>query len=181
MKRTLSILLILAGVMSLNAQQTSLVVQDCTEKYKSAEAAYQAGLFTDCIEMLEVMLDTCDFSRKQKERALQMLAKAYVETGETGKAETTVNILLKNYPHYELKEAENPEMFNRMVNRYQIHPQLVIGVKNTANWLRHKTIKVYSVLEGVDYSEPFDDSEWDGGSHTMDVLNMNSSGDCQLI
>ncbi len=37
--------------------KTTLMVQDCTEKYKSAEDAYQAGLFTDCIKMLEEMLD----------------------------------------------------------------------------------------------------------------------------
>ena len=155
MKRILFILLILAGTLTLGAQQNSSSGhQDCTDIYRSAEAAYQAGLFTDCIKTLESLLDSCDLSRKQKERTLQMLAKAYVETGETGKAESTVNLLLKNYPHYELKEEENPEMFNRMVKRYEIHPKLIIGVKNTGNWLTHKTLKVYSVLDGLDYSRP---------------------------
>jgi len=160
MKRTQVILLLLTGTMWLAAQSTSTsLYQDCTAIYKSAEDAYQAGLFTDCIEMLEEMLDSCDLSRKQKERTLQMLAKAYVETGETGKAETTVNVLLKNFPHYELKETENPELFNRMVKKYEIHPKFIIGIKNTGNFLRHKTIKSYSILSGLDYSKPFDDSE----------------------
>ncbi len=136
------------------AQKASPKSQDCSMEYSRAENAYKAGFFSDCIEILEELLVSCDLSRKQKERTMQMLAKAYVETGETGKAETTVNLLLKNFPHYELKEAENPEMFNRIVKEYVIHPKLVIGVKNTGNYLTHKTLKVYSVLDGLDYSRP---------------------------
>ena len=149
-----------AGTLELMSQQHSPLVQDCSVKYKSAEDAYQEGLFTDCIRMLEGLLDSCDLSRKQKERTLQMLAKAYVETGETGKAESTVNLLLKNFPLYELKEAENPEMFNRMVKRYSIHPQLIIGVKNTLWWIRRKTMEVNTVLNTLDYSEPQRDSSF---------------------
>jgi len=130
MKRILVILLLLTGTLSLASQYTSSPLsQDCAAKYKSAEDAYQAGLFTDCIKMLEEMLDSCDLSRKLKERTMQMLAKAYVETGETGKAETTVNLLLKNFPHYELKETENPEMYNRLVRKYEIHPKFISGLK----------------------------------------------------
>jgi hypothetical protein len=158
MKRTLFILIMFACSLVLIAQQSAAGDQDCSAKYKSAEAAYLAGLFTECIKTLEGMLLSCDFSGKGKERALQMLAKAYVETGEMGKAETAVNLLLKNYPHYELKESENPEMFNRMVNKYEIHPMLIIGVKNTGNWLRHKTIKSYSVLPGLYYDRAFNDA-----------------------
>lgn len=149
----------LAGTLTLGAQQfSSSGYQDCIDKYRSAETAYQIGLFTDCIRTLEGLLDSCDLSRKQKERTLQMLAKAYVETGETGKAESTVNLLLKNAPHYELNESENPEMFNRIVKRYEIHPKLSIGLKTAGDWYKHKTIKTYSVLEGLDYSPPIHDS-----------------------
>jgi hypothetical protein len=157
MKRILFIIIMYVSSLALIAQQPSSGDKDCSAKYKIAEVAYQAGLFTNCIEMLEDMLDSCDLSRKQKERTLQMLAKAYVETGDMGKAESTVNLLLKNYPHYELKEAENPELYNRLIKKYQIHPMLIIGVKNTGDWLRHKTMKAYSVLDGLDYSKPFAD------------------------
>lgn len=160
MKQAIFILLLIAGILPAAAQSEASVSEDCFAKYKSAEDAYQAGHFTICTEMVEEMLASCDFSRKQKERALQMLAKAYVESGETGKAESTVNLLLRNFPHYELKEAENPEMFNRMVKRYSIHPQLAIGVKNTLWWIRRKTMEVNSVLNTLDYSEPQRDSSF---------------------
>lgn len=138
--------------------QLTITLRDCTARLMSAENAYQSGQFLTAIELLEKALDSCDFSRKEKEQALELLALSYIEAGENGKAETTVKILLKKFPHYDLREERNPEMFNRMVKRYVIHPKLTIGVKNTGNWLRHKTIKAYSVLPGLDYSEPFDDS-----------------------
>jgi FimV-like protein len=80
-------------------------------------------------------MDSCDLTRKEREKVIELLAKAYVETGDNDEADETINKLLEKYPNYELKEAENPEMFNRLVKRYKIHPLLTIGAKNTANWL----------------------------------------------
>lgn len=160
-KRTLIIFIFSASVTCLAGQQNDQVatnVRDCSGKLRDAESAYQAGQFLSAIEVLEESLDSCDLSRKQKELALELLAKSYLEAGENGKAETTVNILLKKFPHYDLREDRNPEMFNRMVKRYVIHPSLTIAVKNTGNWLRHKTIKSYSVHPDLNYSRPFDES-----------------------
>jgi len=124
------------------------------ETLKSAGIAYQSGLFLNSIKSLEVLLDSCDITRKEKQQALELLAKSYVEIDEMDKAETTVNILLRNFPHYDLIESENPEQYNRLVKKYKIHPLITIGVKNVANWLQHKTTGVYTVLDGLDYSQP---------------------------
>lgn len=158
MKYPVIILSLFACTLVLSAQQHSAVNQDCSSRVKNAEVAYGAGLFTDCIKTLEAALGSCNFSRKEKELALELLAKSYVEADEPDKAEAAVNQLLRNYPHYELKEAENPESFNRLVSKYRIHPLFTLGVKNTGNFLRHKTTKVYSVLDGLDYSKPLDES-----------------------
>jgi hypothetical protein len=66
-----------------------------------------------------------------------------------------VNLLLTNFPHYELKEADNSEVFNRLVRKYKIHPLLSVGVRNTADFRRYNTSKVYSALDGLDYSAPY--------------------------
>jgi hypothetical protein len=124
------------------------------ETLKSAGVTYQSGLFLNSIKSLEVLLDSCDITRKEKQQALELLAKSYVEIDDMDKAEATVNILLRNFPHYDLIENENPEQYNRLVKKYKIHPLITIGVKNTANWLWHKTTKVYCVLDGIDYSQP---------------------------
>jgi len=158
MKKNLIILSLLACTINLSAQLPSFGYFDCQLRLRDAEASYQSGLFMKCIELLELSLDSCDLGRKDREKALELLAKAYVESGDQDKADATINRLLTKYPNYELKEAENPEMFNRLVNRYEIHPLLTIGAKNTANFLRHKTMKTYSVLDGIDYSQPLDES-----------------------
>ncbi len=154
MRRTLIIMILLSAAAAVSAQQNTIAspdASDCQGKLRAAETAYQAGLFMRSVEILEKAIDSCDFSRKEKEQALELLAKSYVEAGESGKAETTVNILLKKFPHYDLREGRNPEIFNRMVKRYEIHPMLVIAAKNTGDWLRHKTLKVYSLLNTIDY------------------------------
>lgn len=158
MKRSIIILSLVACSLLLRAQQPVWDKEECASKLTYAEVSYQSGELINCIQTLETALSSCDFTRKEKEKALEILAKAYVETGDQDKADATINRLLTKFPNYELKEAENPEMFNRLVNRYEIHPLLTIGAKNTANWLRHKTMKTYSVLDGIDYTQPIEQS-----------------------
>jgi hypothetical protein len=158
MKHLIIILSLLTCSFLLRAQQPAWDKEECSARIVNSAASYQSGQFINVITTLENALISCDFSRKEKEQALEMLAKAYVETGDQEKAESTVNIMLKNFPHYELKEAENPELYNRLVKKFEIHPLFTLGAKNTANWLRHRTTKVYSVLDGIDYSPPLDES-----------------------
>jgi hypothetical protein len=63
--------------------------------------------------------------------------------------------MLHNNPHYELREAANSEDFNLLVKKYNIHPLITIGVRNTADWVTYKTAKVFSVLPGLDYNVPY--------------------------
>lgn len=158
----ISILLIFATVTVAGQQSYAAAknVNDCSDKLRQAEACYQAGLFTKSVEILIEAIDSCDYPKIEKEQALELLAKSYVETEEPEKAESSVNLLLKNFPHYELIESRNPEIFNRMVKRYEIRPKLTIGLKAAGDWYRHKTIKTYSVLEGLDYSPPIHDSSY---------------------
>jgi hypothetical protein len=157
MRRYLFIFFILLKFLEASGQKSGLVTADAgvsSGLLADAGVAYNSGLYLKCINIIEQLLDTCNLPRKERQIALEMLAKAYVETGDPLKAEATVSILLRKFPHYELIESENPEQYNRLVKKYKIHPLITIGVKNTANWLQHKTTGVYSVLDGLDYSQP---------------------------
>jgi hypothetical protein len=114
----------------------------CLSIISQAGMKFNNGLYLDCLE-----------NRAEKIRALELAAKASVELGEMGKADTYVNILLKTFPHYDLKEQENSETYNRLVKKYKIHPQFSIGIRNTADWINYKTTKIFSVLDGLDYSK----------------------------
>jgi hypothetical protein len=158
MKNIVFILILSAGFNLLPGQTTSSgkkTDRDCSTVIKDADKQFQEGLYDKCINNLEGILKTCSLSRSEKEHAMELLAKAYVETDELGKAESTVNIMLINFPHYELKEADNSEAFNRLVKKYKVHPLLSIGIRNTAKWINFTTSRVFSVLDGLDYSQPY--------------------------
>jgi len=129
--------------------------RDCNAIIVDADRLFQEGLYDRCINDLEGVLKSCRFSRSEKEHVMELLAKSYIETDDPGKAETTVNIMLNNFPHYDLKESDNSEAYNRLVKKYKVHPLLSIGIRNTADWIKYKPTKVYSLLEGLDYSEPY--------------------------
>ncbi len=126
--------------------------QKCSAILTEAERLFPEGHYDRCIADLEEVLKSCELSRNEKEHSLELLAKVYVETGDIGKAEATVNLLLTNFPHYELKDADNSEVYNRLVKKYKIHPKFSIGIRNTADWLHYTTTKVYQVLDGLDYN-----------------------------
>ncbi|MCX6333495.1 MAG: hypothetical protein NT092_04230, partial [Bacteroidia bacterium] len=126
----------------------------CLSMINQAEANYNNSLYLDCLDNIEQALSKYEMKRADKTRALELAAKSSVEMGEMGKADSYVNVLIKTFPHYDLIESGNPELYNRLVKKYKIHPLITIGVKNTANWLQHKTTGVYSVLDGLDYSQP---------------------------
>lgn len=158
MKNIFLLILLLTGSMTLRAQEqlSASTAQDCTKKLNYAEQLYSNGFFNDCIRILEEAVLNCDFSKSEKEKALELLGKSYLETEEPAKADAAINAMLKNSPHYELNNAANFESFNRLVNKYEIHPKFSIGVRNVANWLTQKTMKVHSVLDGIDYSKPIE-------------------------
>lgn len=158
MKRFAFILFFLTGTCLLAAQLAdpkSRTDQSCLADLKNAEISFQNGLFDKCIMILEDALKTCHFSKSEKEHALELLAKAYIETGDIDKAESVVNKMLTYFPYYELKESDNSESFNRMIKKYNVHPRFSFGARNTAIWNKFKPIKIFTVLEGLDYSQPY--------------------------
>jgi hypothetical protein len=127
----------------------------CLSIISQAGMKFNNGLYLDCLENIEQAVSKYEMKRAEKIRALELAAKASVELGEMGKADTYVNILLKTFPHYDLKEQENSETYNRLVKKYKIHPQFSIGIRNTADWINYKTTKIFSVLDGLDYSKSY--------------------------
>lgn len=137
------------------ADTISVAAVNCSDSVKEGAGFYQDGHYDKCIDVLEGVLRSCILSKNEKLHSLELLAKAYLETDNPGKAETSVELLLQNFPHYDLKEQDNPESFNRLVKKYKVHPKFSLGYRNTLNWERFKPVKVFSVLDGIDYSEPY--------------------------
>lgn len=156
----------------LNGQSGDIAAESgtkCTEAIKEGERLYQNGLYDKSIDVLENVLKTCDLTKSDKLKVMENLARSYIEVDEAGEAETMVNIMLINFPHYELKEEENPEAYNRLVKKFKIHPRFSLGLRNTADFVNFKTTRIYSVLDGLDYSEPYS-QELEGILHGFGLM-----------
>jgi hypothetical protein len=157
MKKLYFILILITGYSAVQCQVGEIgtkSVSKCSELVIEADMLFQEGRYDKCSDLLEVVLRTCDLSRSEKEQAMELMAKTYLETDEPGKAETAVNIMLKNYPHYELIDSDNPESFNRLVRKYKIHPLFSVGIRNTLDWMNYKTTRIF-YLDGIHYEEPY--------------------------
>ena len=167
MRRLSSIIFYISITCVLSGQAvTSSAFQgtDCKTLISESAQLFETGIYNRCIENLENALKYCELSKTDRKSALELLAKAYVETGDLEMADVTVNILLKNFPHYNLDESSNYEQYNRLVNRYIVHPSLSVGIRNTADWIRYRTRKVYSILDGLDYSVSYN-QDYEGILH----------------
>ncbi len=157
MKRIVLILILFSGYCLLRGQTINIGTNsdnECLKIVKEADRLFQDGLYDKCIYVLEGVLRTCSLSRSESALVKELLAKAYIETDDSGKAETAVNLMLKNFPHYELKEQDNPESYNRLVKKYKIHPRFSIGIRNTLDFMNYKTTEIF-YFDDLHYDEPY--------------------------
>ena len=157
MKQTIFILLLFSECYFLPGQTANVGTKtndDCLTIIKEADRLFQDGLYDRCINLLEGVLGTCQFSKGEKTLALELLAKAYIETDNPEKAEVAVHQMLISSPHYELKEQNNPELYNRLVKKFKIHPRFSVGIRNTLDWMNYRTTKIFYV-DGSHYDEPY--------------------------
>lgn len=157
MKKNFLILLILFCPFILSSQEGT---SDFRSEYEvlsdfgRAESMFQDGLYDRCIDILEGLLKNSELSKREKALALELIAKAYLETDNPGKAESSVNLMLKNNPHYYLNEKDNSELFNRLVRKYKVHPRFSVGLRNTLDWMNYKTTGIF-YLDGIHYKAPY--------------------------
>src|ERR1035437_284793 len=134
---------------------TTKAQNGCEQNVKQAEDLYNSGDYDNCILIIEKSIKECNLSSKMKEGALELLVKSYLEQDNITKAEASVHDLLKNNPHYELKETDSHEDFNILINKFDVHPLFTIGITNSLFHPQFKTTKTYSILENVDYTAPY--------------------------
>lgn len=156
--KSIVLILIFASCQLILYGQTSTNYLKSEEDYRTslvnAERLFQDGLYDKCIALIEGLFKGYELSKGEKAIALELLAKAYLETDDPGKAETSVNMMLKNNPHYELKEQDNSESYNRLVQKYKVHPRFSVGIRNTLDWMNYKTTKIFYV-GNLYYDEPY--------------------------
>jgi hypothetical protein len=127
----------------------------CDNKLREAQSLYNKGMYFESEKLLNDVLKECEINKARKLEVYELLIKNQLETDDVNGADSSVYKMLKKNPAYELKERNNSENFNRLIKRFDVHPQLTFGVRNSAVRPIIKIKKIYSVLDGVDYSSPY--------------------------
>ncbi len=94
MKQIIIILVLLFAGLSGISQTTYLATiskSDCIAKLSEAEMLFEKGQYDKCISLLNSITTSCELTKQEKARALELMAKAYLETDEPLKAEAAVN------------------------------------------------------------------------------------------
>ncbi len=138
---------------------TTMAQNNCEQNIKQAEDLYNSGDYENCIQIIEKSIKECNFSKKKREDALELLAKSYLEQDNLVQADATVQRLLENNPHYELKETDIHEDFDILVKKFDTHPLFSIGICNAGMQPKFKSSKTYFILENVDYNVPYTTSK----------------------
>jgi len=160
MKRPLSIILIFVffffGWSDITAQTEGTLTSDmCSRIIKEAGELYNEGHYESCIARLESVLPGCKLSRSTRENVMELLGKSYVEVKDQDKARQVVECMLKEYPHYELNESENFELYNKLVKKYRIHRLLSVGARNVIIWIGYNTSKFVNIPDGSISVNPY--------------------------
>ena len=128
---------------------------NCNTFVKAAEEMFNSADYSACINILEKGLKECSLSRLEKETALTILIKAYLETDNLEMTDIKIKELLKNNANYILKKDLVQPDFVRLYNAYKTHPLFTAGLKIGLNFPMYVTTKSYSIFDSVDYNAPY--------------------------
>jgi hypothetical protein len=128
---------------------------NCKSILLNADNFYRTGQYEQCVSAVEKLLQGCELKRREEERVFELLGKSYTELNDPAKASRAVETMLSRSPHYELKDSENFEAYNRLVKKYRIHPLFSIGARNVILWTGFNTTRVFTLPEGSANSNPY--------------------------
>lgn len=149
---------------------------NCATVVKEAEIQYNSGNYDECLNMLQKGLTECHFSKAEKEEALILIARVNLEKDRIGDVDKALIKLLKNNANYEPKEGAYQQDFYSHFNNVVTRPLLSIGGHVGFNIPKYSVAKTYSVLNGVDYSAPYQFATgFTGGLHFEYTFYKNTS------
>ncbi len=128
---------------------------NCQTMIRDAELVFESGNYDDCINILENALKDCNYSSQEKEEALIVLIRAYLEEDNIDEVNKGIVKLLKNNPNFKLREGLVQQDFVAYFNKFRVRPLLSIGVRFGIGIPQYKVTKKYSILDGVDYNAPY--------------------------
>lgn len=115
----------------------------CGNTLNAANREYEAGRFSQCIEMLNPCLKNLD--REVVFEAYRLLSLCYLYMDNEKMAKEAAVSLLRHKPNYKDFPYFDPLDFTKLLARYDVWPKLELGIKVGVNFNSVRPIKNYSV------------------------------------
>lgn len=116
----------LVTVLAVVLQYGTLLAQDCSLKLQQAQDYYNQGR----VELVPEVLDSClreGFTSDEKIQAYKLIIRSSIFDGRMQEADSLMQLFLKQYPEYELTEADAVD-FSYLFNLYDVRPLASVGL-----------------------------------------------------
>jgi len=141
---------------NIGSQSVGAVSQsDCDKIMEEAQNLFNTGMYFDSEKLLFEIKNNCHLNKLRRQDVYELLIKNELELDKVMQADSMAYKLLRNNPHYELKTENNSEDFNRLINKFDVHPQWTMGARNSALSPSFKIKKTYSAINEIDYNQAY--------------------------
>ncbi|ALO16165.1 hypothetical protein L21SP5_02541 [Salinivirga cyanobacteriivorans] len=118
--------------------------QQCTQKLKAAEQAYDEGRIENIPEMLAGCIDR-GFTREEKIRAYKLVINAHLFNQDLNQASQKMLEFLRFNPEYVPNKNNEPAEFLSLYKKFETLPYLSLGVYGGINFSNIAVIKPYTI------------------------------------
>lgn len=151
MKKVKHIVLIISVLFGLNGHAQT----DCYVQVQEAEMLYFDGEFEKSAKLLDSLLRSCKYPKKDKELVLTTLIQNLIELDRIEEVHIRMEELLKVNPNYEVKTEIVQQDFLKYLNKWKVRPRLSVGGRVGINIPTFNVKRTYTILNGVDYSAKY--------------------------
>jgi Outer membrane protein beta-barrel domain len=123
---------IVVVVIGMIAFHNSIVAQDCSQTLRLARSTYEQGRLRDLPELLKKCLagsGSTSFTTQEKVEAYKLLTLSYIYLEEPERADSSMLLLLRTDPYFELNRVADPQEFIGLYNTFRTDPIYRIGPK----------------------------------------------------
>lgn len=127
---------------------------DCAKTLKKAQAAYDDGLLEKIPNMLTPCIQAEAFLEEDLVQAYKLMTLSYIFDDRYEKADSSMQLFLKEEPEYEINTTVDPPEFVNLYNSFRTHPLYSFGIVAGANMSFKRDKELHTVLdkENVNYS-----------------------------
>jgi Outer membrane protein beta-barrel domain len=127
------------------------VAQNCSQTLRLARSTYDQGRLHELPELMKKCLASTGidgFTKQERVEAYKLLTMAFIYLEEPEKADSSMLLLLRTDPYFELNENVDPAEFIGLYKTFRTRPVFRIGVKFGVNASQPNVVSFNPIVDG---------------------------------